>query len=223
MEHLENKGITLLSPGITGTKPLTYQHVLITGLGRGGTTALAQVFQGLGFVFEQADEFMETKNYRRLLLSGDYSTLIDQLQAWQTSERHHGWKEPKLSSPLHQSFYAELPDNIALVVVFRDLVATTSRFISVDDADFLTTLMRYSNILKKMLILVEQQKSQRPILLVSYEKLLLNTHSVVNQLANFFNIDDASLIDKAKAVVQVSPEHYLMACQQQINRQTTKS
>ncbi len=223
MEHLENKGITLLSPVITGTKPLTYQHVLITGLGRGGTTALAQVFQGLGFVFEQADEFMENKDYRRLLLSGDYSTLIAQLQAWQSSECRHAWKDPKLSSPVHHhAFYSALPDNIVLVAVLRDLVATTSRFISVDQADFFETLMRYSHIQKKLLQLVELQKSQRPVLLVSYEKLLLNSHSVVRQLAEVFNIDDAALINQATALVQVSPDHYRMACQQQINCQTAK-
>ncbi|KJV05547.1 hypothetical protein [Methylocucumis oryzae] len=137
MEHLENKGIALLSPSISVTSELTCQHVLITGLGRGGTTALAQVFRGLGFVFEQADEFMETKDYRRLLLAGDYQTLIADLQAWQTSERHHAWKDPKLLSPIHhQTFYSALPNNIVLVVVLRDLVATTSRFISVEQADF---------------------------------------------------------------------------------------
>ncbi|WP_157844968.1 hypothetical protein [Methylocucumis oryzae] len=58
---------------------------------------------------------------------------------------------------------------------------------------------------------------------MSYEKLLLNTHSVVKQLANVFNIDDATLIDKAAALVQVSPEYYLVACQQQMNRQASKS
>lgn len=216
MDKLDNIGITLLESS-SDKERVVSQHVLITGLGRGGTTAMAQVFKAFGFVFDNPNDFMESLELKGFLEKGDTQKLTEKLNQWQSSGLRHAWKDPKLVAAPCRNALIALPRNITTVIIFRDLLATSMRHSSVMSDDFLTSLERYALGVHKLVKLTKQLKPNRSVVLVSYEKLLVNTDVVVNQLASIFQITDTDRITQAINAVAISPQSYLAACRESVS------
>lgn len=216
MGKLDNTGVALLKSESIKEAAVN-RHVLITGLGRGGTTAIAQIFKAFGFIFDNPNSFMESPELKGFLLNGNTNKLSEKLNRWQTSDVRHAWKDPKLRSVNSRDFLNTLPANIATVIVFRDLIATSIRHSSVMGEEFLTGLERYSIGMSKLVNMSKQLKENRTVVLVSYEKLLVNTDAVVNELASIFEITEKDKIAQATAVIAVSPKSYLAACKESVS------
>lgn len=216
MDKLDNIGIALLESSFDKERVVN-QHVLITGLGRGGTTAMAQVFKAFGFVFDNPNDFMESLELKGFLEKGNTQKLAEKLNQWQSSGLRHAWKDPKLQSAQCRNVLIALPHNIATVIIFRDLIATSLRHSSVMNEDFLASLERYALGMQKLVNLTKQLQSNRSVVLVSYEKLLVNTEVVVNQLASIFQITDTDKITQAINAVAISPQSYLAACRESVS------
>lgn len=216
MNKLDNTGVALLEPASNKEKVVN-RHVLITGLGRGGTTAMAQVFKAFGFIFDNPNSFMESPELKGFFLNVNTQNLTEKLNEWQTSGARHAWKDPKLSSINGRDFLTTLPSNIATVIIFRDLIATSLRDSSVMGGSFLTSLERYTVGMSKLVNMSKQLRENRTVVLVSYEKLLVNTETVINELASIFEITETDKIAQAISAIVVSPKSYLAACKESVS------
>lgn len=214
---LDNIGVALLKSA-SDKETTVNRHVLITGLGRGGTTAIAQVFKAFGFYFDNPTLVMESIELRSLLLNRKTEQLSEHIRVWQTSPLRHAWKDPKLRAPKFKDFISSLPSDISLVIVFRDLIATTLRHNSVTGGYFLEELERNSRTVAQMMETVKYQQASRTVILVSYEKLLTNTESVISRLANIFDITEIDKIADAVNAIEVSPKSYVTACEESIKK-----
>lgn len=186
------------------------KHVLIAGLGRSGTTALAQLFSALGFRFEGGNAILENETYRtwfqerRLdLLAGIFSG--------HEADRRLGWKEPKLRSATGIELVGQFPPDVGVVVIFRDILATSLRNNQAMNWGLMDALEKSVSETRKLVTLVESVKN-RPLLLISYEKLLLETELVVSMIAGWAGVADKELVSRAIKVIQPSPESYLQQC-----------
>jgi hypothetical protein len=186
------------------------QHVVITGLGRGGTTALAQIFQALGFSFANANAVMENVTYRTLLQEKRLDELKGIFDGFYPLERT-GWKDPKLRSAMGLELINTFSPEVGVAIIFRDLLATSLRNNMTMDWALMDALEKAVHESKKLVALAQSIKG-RPLLLISYEKLILETELVVRQIADWTKISNEERIGLAIRTVQPSSDSYLQVC-----------
>jgi hypothetical protein len=192
------------------------RHVIITGLGRSGTTAVAKVFQEFGFQFDNPTVVMESKKIRSLLNEKDRGELKNYISSWKKSSDRHALKEPKMFSPDFLEFINSLSPDVAVVIIFRDTIAITVRDNKVMGGDFLRSLEKRSRMYLQVAQTIRNQEFSRDLVLLSYEKLLTDTDNVVRNLADVFGIKEAHKIAQAIFSVEVSPLEYTNACRKKI-------
>ncbi len=195
------------------------QHVIITGLGRSGTTAVAKVFQELGFQFDSPTVVMENKKIKSLTSEKNLDGLRNYISSWKKSSVRHALKEGKMFAPDFLEFIDSLSKDIAVVIVFRDTVATTVRDNKVMGGDFLQSLEKKFRMSLKVAGAIKNQEFSRNLVLLSYEKLLTDTENVVKNLADEFGVTEAHKIAQAISSVEVSPLEYTNTCRK--TRKTT--
>jgi hypothetical protein len=78
MDKLDNTGVALLESASNKEKVVN-RRVLITGLGRGGTTAIAKVFKAFGFFFDNPNSFMESTELKEFFLNVNTQKLTEKL------------------------------------------------------------------------------------------------------------------------------------------------
>ncbi|SMP18758.1 hypothetical protein [Shimia sagamensis] len=170
---------------------------LIFGVNRGGTTATAGAIRRLGvFLGDDIGGNLEDKLFRkRLGLDSIRSTIADRnanYDVW-------GWKHPHP----HQYIDDLLPDmrNPRLILVTRDLTANTLGVSSWDREEVDKALAMYLTQTQKNADMI--QRVDFPVLLVSYEKLLVKPDLVLRDVAHFCGLKPpASKLDHAVQFVQ---------------------
>lgn len=197
---------TYSSPNKSVTTP---QHVLITGLGRGGTTALAKIFEALGISFKEATAVMENQSYRGLYQLGRTDKLVNIFDYSEHADRC-AWKEPKLRSAAGIELVKLFPPVVGVAVIFRDVLATSIRNTLTVDRELFEALEGAARETKKLITFVHSVKD-RPLLLISYEKLLLESVGVVKEIAKWIGVDDAEKISQAVHAIQPNSVAYLQA------------
>jgi hypothetical protein len=185
-------------------------HLLITGLGRGGTTAIANVVQELGFDFGEPHPFMENQLLKGYLQAGHFEKLRDIFSNIQDNKRL-AWKEPKLRSHQAAELIMSYPPNVGVVIVFRDILAISKRNNLIIKWSLMEAMEQSLKELKKLVTLASLLKN-RHLILVSYEKLLIDTEGVVNIMADWLNVSDEERRKMAIEVISPSPESYRIAC-----------
>ena len=182
--------------------------VVVLGLNRGGTSAIAQVLTLLGLpmgrhapapVYEDralADAF-RAKNWR---------LLSQLLQAYQAELGCFGWKLPESFTQLPRIERSCL--NPRYVVVYRDIFAIANRQEQVGLHDCSSAMVR--SLAGYQTIVEFVAKSRRPVLHLSYEKLLHHPEVAVRALLDFCQLTaDETHIAAAIAAFQPSPASYL--------------
>ena len=182
--------------------------VIVLGVARSGTTMIAGALQQLGVdmmggrrpntVFEDVvlGQAMEVKDYSKL------SQLI--------AERNRlgpvwGWKRPSaLTYMARVERYFRSP---RYVVVFRDLLAIANRNRISVRADLLDNLYDTAEHYRRLLAFV--RKSARPMLLVSYEKAMLNRQAFVDALSAFAGEVGHDRRDVAEKFICTNADTYL--------------
>lgn len=152
------------------------RKILVTGLGRGGTSAIAALLFHAGFTLwgdGAGDEiYFEDGGLRKLLLAADYEGVEAELAS--RTEKHPlvAWKDPKLYSGHGLELVRRLPEDWIVIAVFRDPVAIVSRRVVTDQMSFEESMPRVMRFMRKFYnFLVEVEKS-RKVIYISYEKLM---------------------------------------------------
>ncbi|WP_412553411.1 hypothetical protein [Shimia sp. MIT1388] len=178
-----------------------HRTFLIFGVNRGGTTATAGALRRLGvFLGDDIGGNLEDKLFRkRLGLDAIRATVAGR------NESHDvwGWKHPHP----HQYLDDLLPDlrNPRLILVTRDLTANTSGVSSWDREEVDKALAMYLTQTQKNADLI--RRVDCPVLLVSYEKLLVKPDLVLRDMAHFCGLTPSSSAF-AHAVDFIQPGSY---------------
>lgn len=168
-----------ISIGNPGGEHRTY---IIAGVERGGTTPVAGAARVLGLYL---GEGLHRNNEDALFVHCGYRETIEAIKLRNSTHSVWGWKFPKafLDLPL----YFEYLRNPHLIVVFRDPVAAAMGHhkwsgvaIAKPTHFHLSEAQAYHS-----LNLTHTLTSGVPVLLISYEKWLLNTAEAIDELADF--------------------------------------
>lgn len=166
--------------------------VLLIGNARGGTSATAAVIDALGVpVGEYGDGHFETTEFKLLDLhhSGNRERLLAKIAA--LNAQYAQWGAQIWDTPAMTSGIAAMVRSPCLLIVFRDLVATTQRRLSLPDE--LHTAKEVLDLrCKEMLrLLACLTVLPLPTMLVSFERLRIQTAEVVSHIAEFLGVSPA--------------------------------
>jgi hypothetical protein len=183
------------------------RHMIITGLGRGGTTACAIMLEALGFKMESPTVYRESKHLMRLIRNREIDNVLAHLATWNKSSDRMAWKDPKLHGHGSIEVLNRLPDEFGVMVVFRDPLKIAIRRAQFHKTVTLEELMQNATALKKMTQAISQLRG-RKLILVSYESLLLETQRMVGTIAQYLKVTDAAAITRAVESIKPSPREY---------------
>ncbi len=207
IDSLVNKGV-IFRPG--PSRPAGVGKTLIvTGVGRGGTSLAASVLFHAGVYMGQhlGEAVYEDQEILHAMQTGDRDLLTRLIALRNSSHRTWGLKIPSLHAMIEFQDMS-LFRNPYLIVMFRDPVAVAER----------TAIAEYRNALVTMQDTLDAQRdllgfllnSAAPALLCSYEKALIDPGNFVDDVMRFCEIrlDD----EKRKSVLSViepSPKTYI--------------
>jgi hypothetical protein len=196
--------------GETYTPP---KHLLISGHGRGGTTAVSKVISALGFTTDEPNDFMESRPLKIFNKKGDFDGLRNALMDWENRAERMFWKDPKIRSVHLESLLPTLPESIGFVFVFRDPLNIAIRN---DDFSEMGVMAGLESAIKgygRALSSIRALKD-RKVVLVSYEKLLVVPDLVVEGIAKFLGIQDQDAIQRAAEVIEPNSAEYRRSVKQ---------
>lgn len=183
-----------------------FRKVLITGLGRSGTSAVASVFNHIGFYLGDDSEapIYEDVVLRTAFKEERLSDVRSTLERSGLEHRLVAWKDPKLFSAIGSQLVGELTEDWLMVLVFRDPVATTLRRVFSDKVSFMDTLLSTVRLQEKLVQFGMTVK--KPILFVSYEKLLLYPEQVIGEILGFVDLDPGLSINADDILAKISSD-----------------
>jgi hypothetical protein len=207
IDNLVNKGI-LFRPG--PPKPAGgCKTLIVTGVGRGGTSLAASVLfhAGVYMGHHLGDAVYEDQEFLHALQTGDRDLLTRLIALRNASHRTWALKIPSLHAMIERQDI-NLFRNPYFIVMFRDPVAVAER----------TAIAEYRNALVTMQDTLDAQRdllgfllnSAAPALLCSYEKALINPGNFVDTVARFCEIPvDSEKRKSLLAVIEPNPEAYI--------------
>jgi len=188
-------------------------RLLVTGMGRGGTSSVASMLYHTGFnVCGEVPPHpnFEDEALRPLLLEGRLDEVQRELEA--RSERYPlvAWKDPKLYGDQGLELLSRLPADWTLLAVFRDPVAIVSRRMVSDQVDFAQSMPSVMKFLGKLNKFVAEVQKSRRVIYVSYEKVITEPISTIKGIYSMLGAD----LDDAAAAnlwdhMQLSQKEYL--------------
>jgi hypothetical protein len=154
---------------------LARRKILVTGLGRSGTSSVSSMLYHAGFnVCGDAPPNKSFEDeYLRPLLVGEKFDLIERELA-KRLETHQlvAWKDPKLYSKHGIKFVRSLPDDWTVIVVFRDPVAIVARRLTTDNVEFAADMQHVAAFIRKLHDFAVDAAKTKKVIYVSYEKIM---------------------------------------------------
>lgn len=170
-----------------------YSKVLITGLGRSGTSAIATLLYHLGYYLGDVSDSStkEDRELRENLKNNNYEAIIDTLNDRSLMHELIAFKDPKIYSPSHQKLLASLSDEWLIVSVSRDPVAIAQRRVISEKISFEKALSEtVDSQMKLMKFMLDVKKSS---IIISYEKFMSYPTQSTNELSKYIKIDSTKL------------------------------
>lgn len=183
------------------------RHLVITGSGRGGTTACAVLARELGFNAERPTPYHESPHLRAFIKNADVVGALEHIRAWPPSGERMFWKDPKIHAPKFRRFLTDMPQNIGVMMVFRDPLNIAIRNTIDMGIDFFEAITKAARSAEQMTQCI-QSLSTRVVILISYEKLLVKAEKIVSQLALTLGVDSEEKIRSAIMSVAPTPDAY---------------
>ncbi len=185
-------------------QPIT---IIISGVGRSGTSMTASVISALGVPMGQTNNqaVFEDKEFIAALLYFNYDLLLTLIRQRDAAEPRWGFKFPSLQNHMLPP-QVERFRNPHLIVVMRDLVAVASRS-SMSDPEQSEGLQAFLNVSKQTYDMANfVEKVDCPVLLLSYEKFIAFPETAINAIAKFCGIalDDDK---RRRALLAVEPNN----------------
>lgn len=168
-----------------------YPKVLITGLGRSGTSAIASVFNSLGYYMPNAESHSNLEDLRlRDLLSKGY---IDEI-VLELSERTKmydlvAWKDPKLYGEKGFQLNNKLDKDWLYILVFRDSYSIALRNNISIGQDLYDGLIKAAKSNLKLAEFYGLIKDKNPTYVISYEKFMMDPKSFLVSLLDFLGLE----------------------------------
>lgn len=200
----ENPGTFIANPSPAGDQA----SVLVTGLGRSGTTMVSRVLSALGlFMGDQVSRGTnEDKDFRNIIKKGSLEAFEKLCRDRDSRFDRWGFKYPAARHNLAEWVAAMRSPRV--IVTSRDPLATAIRAASETNAEVLPT---FDQALRRMLRLFESlEQLQCPVLFLSYEKALTRPRACTSVMASFCGIDaDEATIEAASRTIRNGDEVYL--------------
>lgn len=200
----DNPGTFILNDSPAGEE----SSVLVTGLGRSGTTMVSRVLSALGlFMGERVSRGTnEDKDFRNIIRSGSLGKFKKLCRERDEHHKRWGFKYPAARHNLGALVGAMRSPRV--IVTSRDPLATAIRAAGATDAEVLPT---FDQALRRSLRLMEGvRKLECPVLLLSYEKALTRPRDCTSALASFCGIDaDEETVEAAARTIRNGDQVYL--------------
>jgi hypothetical protein len=182
--------------------PPQQRTIVVFGLFRGGTTMVSRCLRILGV---NMGERLDERNEEDLDLQHADAARVKEI-ARERNGRNDvwGWKYPGCHHTIHD-WYRALR-NPYFVIVFRDVLASAQTELrSGYFDDLLATLATKQEHTAKMLAFAARAATEGyPLMLVSYERSILEPAMLVDQLASFFGLG-AGDAARAAAIAAIDP------------------
>jgi hypothetical protein len=210
-DHL-NFGLLTLRPPAANAAPDAPITVIISGVGRSGTSMTAGVVSALGLPMGKTENqaVFEDKEFINALLYFDYSLLHALIASRNAAAPRWGFKFPSLQNHLLPPQLKRFR-NPHLIVVTRDPVATASRAY-ISDPEQKDAAAAYYNVSKQAYDMMHfLQKAQCPTLLLSYEKFVAFPENGIDGIAAFCGMK-VTPAARAKALLVINPNNPSPTC-----------
>ena len=203
LDSLVNKGVFALNKA---REPVGEKTVVVLGLARGGTTMVASVLQALGVPMGTLiGPVMEDHEVSEAIEARDLARLKELVAVRDAEHRVWGWKRPAAFrfSDVWQGAFR----NPHIIAVFRDPFAIANRNRISMLTDLFTNMRESIATLEELVTFLERQDC--PLLLCSYEKVLMAPSDFVAAVGEFLELDAVDRYRIAAREIQPSPEEYL--------------
>jgi hypothetical protein len=194
--------------------PQGRRKVLVTGMGRGGTSSVAAMLHHTGF--NVSGEAAPRANFedevlRPLLIDGRIDELRHVLEDRAARYPLVAWKDPKLHGDNGLELIRRLPDDWVLVAIFRDPVAIVSRRMVSDQVDFSQSMPSVMKFMGKLHNFVAEVQKLRKVIYVSYEKVVTEPVPTIRGIYTMLGADlDEEAAAGLWARMQRSQKEYLL-------------
>jgi hypothetical protein len=176
--------------------------IIITGVGRSGTSMTASVLTALGiFMGDRKSAVFEDEDFLHSLLSFDYARMAKLVAARNLAHPRWGFKFASLQNHILPPQFNEFR-NPRLIVVMRDPVAVAARAL-ISDPGVKNAPHAFFNVTEQMHNMATLvAKAYCPTLLVSYEKFISFPSETIAAIAAFCQIEltEESLANAMKTV-----------------------
>jgi hypothetical protein len=172
-----------------------FKKILVTGLGRSGTSAAASILFHFGYCLTESPQIRnhEDPHLRDLLKDGKVDEIVDILKARSAKNTHVAWKDPKIYGRSGPNLVGKLGDDWLVVVIYRDPIAIAMRRALSEQAEFSADLARVITGQKKLVEFADGVAKTRAVLYVSYEKMLTDPVGFINEFAEYIDWPNADL------------------------------
>lgn len=206
----QNLGMMTLNADLIMAGPERSRSLIVTGVGRSGTSMVAGILRAFGVPMGPSDGLAvgEDQEFRAALLAFDFGqvrALVDRRCA-----EHAVWglKFPSLQNHLHPPQLSLFP-GARLIVVMRDTVATAARAL-LSDPDQTAAATALVNVAKQIVDIMQfAMNAPVPVLLLSYEKCVAFPRETLANVVAFagLSIDDAGMERALEAVQPNNPSY----------------
>lgn len=211
--NTNNSGFSVLN---TPPRNQSNNCIVVVGVARGGTSAVAASLVGLGVHmgddinsanYEDKKIISSIPNRGRNLLSlnawNNFSSIAEE---YSNSHQRWGFKYPSIHSHLYK--INKLLNKPRYIFVYRDIFSISNRRSEVFSNDSQVEAMQNSLRLYKN-IMEFIQREQPYSLLVSYEKILTNTEGYLSTLSNFCDLSPSDeALKHTASLIMPSPDSY---------------
>ena len=206
IDGLVNHGCIVRPNSFSGEPCPDGATIILSGLGRSGTTMLASVCQATGLHIGTylAEPVLEDREFADRLLRHDRNRLIELITARNAVHRMWGFKLPNLH------WYLPARDimlfrNPRLVLMMRDLAAVSVRTAI---AEYTDTFQELTDLAHGLCGLIQFAASVTcPVMLVSYEKAIASPDRVIPALMRFCGLATATDAKVHAAILPNNPDY----------------
>ena len=168
----------------------TYSKILITGLGRSGTSAIASIVKNMGYFLGEAVSPANGEDVylRRLLACGEVDSVRTEL--YRRCEKYElvAYKDPKLFSLHGEKLLQELTNDWLCIFVFRDVLSISRRNVKSIGTEVDQSLSSAAHHQLKLINFYNKVKLSNPTYLVSFEQ-LNSIETFLNDFSIFLGFD----------------------------------
>jgi hypothetical protein len=201
----DNSGLCVLN---NKANNLVNKTIIVIGQERSGTSMIAGTLAKLGvYMGNTLSNTYEDPEISLCLKTGDRKKASAIIK--ERNQLYSTWGLKKPTGILLKRNWQKLFREPVYIIVFRDVFAIANRASISGGFDLFSGLYKALNRYHQIINFINRTK--RPVLMVSYEKVLLNPGVFVQNLANFIGVDNEEQIANAVEFIEPSPKSYHIA------------